>query len=163
MRHRELPRETTVNRVGSPVTLATFANAGQFARDFLTTLNHGHAISLPSVPITQRVSVTLKGTGYSYSVSPQVAGGELAVSLSNHELSRSGGFHLVVGRLSGGKTLSDVNDVIGAVTSRRPPVGSTSFPPCPRRQLQRRSGVYRSSQAATYWCVPVTRLVHCAR
>jgi pyrimidine-specific ribonucleoside hydrolase len=104
--------ETTVNRVGSPVTLATFANAGQFARDFLTTLNHGHAISLPSVPITQRVSVTLKGTGYSYSVSPQVAGGELAVSLSNHELSRSGGFHLVVGRLSGGKTLSDVNDVI---------------------------------------------------
>jgi inosine-uridine nucleoside N-ribohydrolase len=125
--------ETAVDRAGTPVSLATTANADQFVRDFLSTLNDGRPIAMPPVPRTQRLSVIFDGTGYSYRVSPQAEAGELAVRLSNHELSRSGGFHLVIGRLSAGKTFYDVSQVIqrGHVTSAPSWFQVTSVLPAP--------------------------------
>jgi hypothetical protein len=101
-----------IDGAGNSVILATSARAALFARDFLSTLNNGRAIALPPVPRTQHLLVSFNGRDYSYRVSPGVAAGELAVRLSNHELSRSGGFQLVVGLLRSGKTLSDVKDLI---------------------------------------------------
>ncbi|HEX6932880.1 MAG TPA: nucleoside hydrolase [Streptosporangiaceae bacterium] len=111
--------ETTIGQAGARVMLATSANAGAFARDFLTTLNGGRPVLVPEVPATQRLTVGFDGARYTSRVPSSLAAGEMAVRLSNGAPARSGGFHLIVGRLRAGKTLADVSDVIkrGRVTS----------------------------------------------
>ena len=111
--------ETTIGPAGAPVTLGTSANAGAFARDFLATLNRGRAVPVPGVPASQHLAIGFNGAGYSSHVPSSLVAGEMAVSLSNRASARSGGFHLIVGRLGAGKTLADVSNVIkrGHVTS----------------------------------------------
>ncbi len=111
--------ETTIGPAGAPVMLGTSANAGAFARDFLATLNRGRDVAVPGVPASQHLAIGFNGAGYASRVPSSLAAGEMAVRLSNSASARSGGFHLIVGRLGAGKTLADVSDVIrrGHVTS----------------------------------------------
>jgi hypothetical protein len=111
--------ETSLSRAGSPVTLGTAANPDAFARDYLSTLNAGRAVAVPTVPDSQRLTVSYSGSDYAYRIPRGVAAGEVAVRLTNLSADPTGGFQLVVGKLAAGKTLSDVRAVIkrGNVTS----------------------------------------------
>jgi pyrimidine-specific ribonucleoside hydrolase len=111
--------ETSLGRAGAPVTLGTAANPDAFARDYLSTLNAGRTVAVPTVPDSQRLAVSYSGSGYTYRIPQGVTAGEIAVRLTNLSADPAGGFQFVVGKLAAGKTLSDVKAVIkrGHVTA----------------------------------------------
>jgi pyrimidine-specific ribonucleoside hydrolase len=111
--------ETTLGTSGAAVTLGGSADAALFARDFLATLNHGRAVTVPSVPGSRRLSVSFDGAHFTYHAPASARPGEMAVRLANRSASRAGGYQLIVGKLGRGKTLSDVTAVIrrGHVTA----------------------------------------------
>jgi hypothetical protein len=67
---------------------------------------------VPTVPDSQRLTVSYSGSGYTYRIPHGVTAGQVAVRLTNRSADRTGGFEFVIGKLAAGKTLSDVNAVI---------------------------------------------------
>jgi pyrimidine-specific ribonucleoside hydrolase len=110
---------TSVSPAGSPALTATSANAGAFERQFLATLNGGHAITIPPVPASRRLPVTFDGTTCTY-LGPRTApAGLLQVPLVNRSQVPFDSLEVVIGRLAAGRTLADVQKVIrqGTATS----------------------------------------------
>src|SRR5215472_15238145 len=72
-----------------------------------------------AAPGSQQLSVSFDGAHFTYHAPASAGPGEMAVRLANVSASRSGGYHLIVGKLGRGKTLSDVKAVIrrGHVTA----------------------------------------------
>jgi inosine-uridine nucleoside N-ribohydrolase len=104
--------ETWTGPDGAPVTLGVSADSAAFTSDFLSTLNGGRAIALPSVPRSQHLTISFDGTRYAYRVPAAVRAGQISVRLVNSGTMLGGGYQFIVGKLSAGKTLSDVNAVI---------------------------------------------------
>ena len=104
--------ETSIDQAGSPVMLAMSANAAAFTRDFLTALNHGQAITIASLPASRRITISFDGASYAYHAPRSIAPGQISVRLANGSTTVTGGFHLIVGRLRAGRTLTDVTAVI---------------------------------------------------
>jgi len=111
--------EISLSRAGNPVALGTAANPDAFARDYLSTLNAGRAVAVPTVPDSQRLTINYSGSDYAYRGPQVVTAAAVAVRLANLSADRTGGFRLIVGKLAHGKTLSDVKAVIkrGHVTA----------------------------------------------
>jgi pyrimidine-specific ribonucleoside hydrolase len=111
--------ETWIGPGGAPVTVGMSADSAVFTKDFLSTLNDGRAIALPSVSQSQRLAISFNGTGFSYQVPPSTPAGQVSVRLANSSPTSTGGYQFIIGRLSAGKTLADVNAVIrrGHVTA----------------------------------------------
>jgi hypothetical protein len=104
--------ETWIDQAGAPVMLAMSANAVAFTRDFLSALNDGQAITIPSLPGSRRVTVRFDGGSYAYHAPRAIAPGQISVRLANGSTSLTGGFQFVVGRLLAGRTLADVKAAI---------------------------------------------------
>lgn len=100
--------ETWIGAGGAHVTLGISANAAAFTRDFLTVLNHGRPVGLPTVPQSRRILVSFDGTSYAYRGPDAATAGRVAVRIANDGGASAGGYHFVVGRLLAGKTFSDV-------------------------------------------------------
>jgi len=104
--------ETSIDRAGAPVELAMSANAVVFTRDFLSALNHGQAITIPSLSGSRRLTISFDGASYAYHVPRVIAPGKISVRLANSSTTSTGGFQLIAGRLLAGRTLADVKAVI---------------------------------------------------
>lgn len=110
---------TRASPAGSPVRLAVSASAAAFARQFLGTLGGDQTIAIPRIPPSRTLTVAYDGSSCRYQGPRSAAAGQFQVQLVNRSQVPFDSFELAVGKLSSGRTLSDVQAVIrrGAATS----------------------------------------------
>lgn len=111
---------TAADRHGSPVLLAVRADQSRFEHTFLTVLNGGRPVPVPSAPASRQLTVRFDGTSAGYSGPATAMAGEFAVRLANTSTTAYDGVELIVGKLLHGRRLSDVATQIRAGVRRVP-------------------------------------------
>jgi inosine-uridine nucleoside N-ribohydrolase len=108
------------SKTGSRVQLAVSADAPVFERQFLSALNGGQPVTMPPVPLSQRLSVSFDGTAVRYQGPVTARAGQISIRLANRSPARYDSFELAIARLGPGRSLSDVKAAIGRRVQRVP-------------------------------------------
>jgi inosine-uridine nucleoside N-ribohydrolase len=112
---------TRVSPSGTTARVAVWASAPAFQRQFLTVLNGGRPLPVPTVPAARRLAVSFDGSSYRYHGPRGAPAGPLQVRLADRSPVALDSFGLVIGKLLHGRTLADVQAVIRRGTATRVP------------------------------------------
>jgi inosine-uridine nucleoside N-ribohydrolase len=111
---------TAVSGHGYPVSLAVAAGQAGFERQYLTALNGGRPVAVPSAPPARRLAVRYDGTTARYGGPAAAGAGEFSLRLANTSGTAYDGIEVVVGKLLGGRRFADVTAQIQAGVRQTP-------------------------------------------